>query len=240
MASCGWTPTVANTVAGVPAGEVDVVGRLVGVAPDGDSFSTPASAAAATCSSATATSRCRWQWSSIQRIGDQKLSLIVRNAGPRTTTNSAGRMQNTSGKTIFTGIFIACSSARARRLSRSSSACTAQRVGEREAVAVGLADGEDDVAEVGDVGAVEQPVERLVARQADLHVLHHPAELLGEDPVPARAARAMALSNPRPGLDADGDLVDHVGQLQLDAGLPLAGRPRRAWRRGGGTRRRGP
>ena len=33
------------------------------------------------------------------------------------------------------------------------------------------------MAEVSDVGALEESIEGLVARQADLHVLQHPAEL---------------------------------------------------------------
>ena len=39
-------------------------------------------------------------------------------AGPMVTTQIAGKMQNTSGKTIFTPVFAAASSARWRRLVR--------------------------------------------------------------------------------------------------------------------------
>ena len=42
-------------------------------------------------------------------------------AGPIVTTQIAGKMQNTSGNTIFTPVFAAASSARWRRLVRSVS-----------------------------------------------------------------------------------------------------------------------
>ena len=45
-------------------------------------------------------------------------------AGPTTMMSSAGRMQTMSGKVTLTGTFIAASSARWRRLTRISSACT--------------------------------------------------------------------------------------------------------------------
>src|SRR5207245_1159059 len=48
---------------------------------------------------------------------------IVITAGPRTTTNSAGRMKVTSGKTILTGSFPAFSRAHWRRRSLISWAC---------------------------------------------------------------------------------------------------------------------
>ena len=42
-------------------------------------------------------------------------------AGPIVTTQIAGKMQNTSGKTILTPVFAAASSARCRRFVRSVS-----------------------------------------------------------------------------------------------------------------------
>src|SRR5947207_8075357 len=50
------------------------------------------------------------------------MNLIA--AGPIVTTQIAGKMQNTSGNTIFTPVLAAASSARCRRLVRTVSECT--------------------------------------------------------------------------------------------------------------------
>src|SRR5690606_2857761 len=52
----------------------------------------------------------------------QNASRMLMMAGPMTTTNSDGKMQNTMGISILTGAFWACSWAICRRLMRISSA----------------------------------------------------------------------------------------------------------------------
>ena len=110
-------------------------------------------------------------------------------AGPRITTNSAGRMQNISGKRIFTVVFCARSSARAFRRSRPSIACTRSASHDRHAVAVGLTDGPHEVADVVDVDPLGERVQRRLAGHAGLHVLQHPLELLGQRTGTGRAPR---------------------------------------------------
>jgi hypothetical protein len=52
-----------------------------------------------------------------------KIDTMSMTAGPSSTMNRVGRMQRISGKITLTGICIAFSSARCRRLSRISCAC---------------------------------------------------------------------------------------------------------------------
>ena len=49
-----------------------------------------------------------------------KTSKMLSTVGPSNTMNSVGRIVKISGKSILTGIFMACSSARWRRLTRMS------------------------------------------------------------------------------------------------------------------------
>ena len=58
-------------------------------------------------------------------ISSAREMLII--AGPRMTTKIEGKMQNTSGNSIFTGAFCAFSCALSRRLMRISSACERRR-----------------------------------------------------------------------------------------------------------------
>ncbi|MPM33673.1 hypothetical protein SDC9_80250 [bioreactor metagenome] len=50
------------------------------------------------------------------------VSIMFNTAGPRMTTNNAGNIKNTIGKSILVGIFAACVSARCRLLTRIVSA----------------------------------------------------------------------------------------------------------------------
>ena len=51
-------------------------------------------------------------------------SMNLITAGPIVTTQIAGKMQKTSGKTILTPVFAAASSARCRRFVQTVSECT--------------------------------------------------------------------------------------------------------------------
>ena len=64
------------------------------------------------------------------------MNLIT--AGPMVTTQIAGKMQNTSGKTILTPVLAAASSARWRRLVRTVSECTRSDCATLGAELVGL------------------------------------------------------------------------------------------------------
>ena len=62
-------------------------------------------------------------------------------------------MQSITGKIIFTGSFMACSSMRWERLRRISAGLHAQHVGDRDAQLLGLHHGVQEYAQVVDVGA---------------------------------------------------------------------------------------
>ena len=134
-------------------------------------------------------------------------------AGPMITMNSAGRMQKISGKRIFTGTFCAISSARWRALDPHLRGLDAQHVGDRDAERVGLHHRGDEAAQLGHVGALAEGAHRVGAARADLHLLQHAEELLGE-----RARRVAGDLGERgveaqAGLDRDRQQVERVGQL---------------------------
>jgi hypothetical protein len=60
----------------------------------------------------------------LRALGRQNTSMKFKIAGPRITMNIAGKMKSTVGKSIFTGAFIARSSAAACRRLRESSPWT--------------------------------------------------------------------------------------------------------------------
>ena len=151
-------------------------------------------------------------------------------AGPMVTTQIAGKMQKTSGNTILTPVFAAASSARWRRLVRSVSEYDAQRLRHAGAELVGLDQHRDERAEVVDAGAVGEIAQRLGARLAGAQLEVDQPQLVGQLGIRERqlACRpaCSAWSRPRPGLDADHQQVEHVGERQPDPVRAALGHPR--------------
>ena len=95
------------------------------------------------------------------------MNLIA--AGPIVTTQIAGKMQNTSGKTILTPVLAAASSARWRRLVRSVSECTRSDCATlvpNLSVCTSIATSELDVVDAGALGEVAQRFGRGPCRRA--------------------------------------------------------------------------
>ena len=92
----------------------------------------------------------------------------------------AGRKHRASGKRIFTGTLAAFSRARWRRLSRISSACacSTRPIGRPSASACDKHDGEGH--EVVDVGAQLHVLQRVVAREPELHLPQREPQLVAD------------------------------------------------------------
>ena len=152
------------------------------------------------------------------------VSKIVIVAGPRMTTNSAGKMKSTSGNTSLMAVLAAASSARCRRLVRSEVGLHPKGLRHRGAEAVGLDQHGDQRAHLRHAGAIGQPAQRLFPAGAgpDLEVDHH--ELLAEHrahPVDFLGHPDQRLVEAESGLDADHQHVERVGKRALDLRLPL-------------------
>ena len=130
--------------------------------------------------------------------------------------NSTGRMHSNSGKMTLTGICIAFSSARCRRLIRISVGLGSQHVGDRDPVGVGLDHGTGESSQVVDIGPARQALVRLPSRAAHLDVLQRSDQLLGQRAVAVAAGLGHGRLEAESGLDGDGHLVEGVGQLERD------------------------
>ena len=142
--------------------------------------------------------------------------MIRMMAGPRMTTNSDGKMQPTSGKSILIGAFAACSSARWRRSIRSCSdwtwstfeietpSCSAWMIAPMKFVS-GC-----------DLGARDDVAQRLAPRLADADLGEGAPELVDEralhllDDLAQRGVEAEA------GADGDREQVEGVRDLEQD------------------------
>ena len=152
-------------------------------------------------------------------------------AGPIVTTQIAGKMQNTSGNTIFTPVFAAASSARCRRFVRTRLGVHAQRLRDARAELVGLHQHRDERDDVVHAGALGEVVQRFDARLAGAQLEVDQPQLVGQIRVRERELLADALNRlieTEPRFDADHEQVERVGQPEPDAVLPPLGQPRRA------------
>ena len=165
-------------------------------------------------------------------------------AGPIVTTQIAGKMQNTSGNTIFTPVFAAASSARCRRLVRSVSECTRSDCATlvpNLSVCTSIATSDDDVVDAGAVGrgcaaprtrALPARSSRLISRSSSAQIGVREGQLLAD--ALNRLVEAEA------GLDADDQQVERVGQAETDAVLPALRHAARAPCPAARSRRRRP
>ena len=146
----------------------------------------------------------------------QSVSVMLMTAGPITTTNSAGKMQNTIGMSIFTGAFWACSWASCRRLMRISSAWARSTAADRDAEGVGLEDGEHERPHLGHVDALVERPHGVGAAGAGPDLAQHAGELVGQRAGHRRDRAVERLLEAEAGLDRDGEQVEDVGQLDPD------------------------
>ena len=142
-----------------------------------------------------------------------------------TTTNSAGNRQPTSGNRIFTGTFCAFSSARCRRRTRISLACSRSTLGDGDAQLAGLDQGRDEGPQLRRPWSGRPaPAAPRVRRLADLHLLQRAGELGGQRPIGVARHLGERGVEAETGLHADGEHVHRVRQRQPDARLPLEAR----------------
>ena len=112
--------------------------------------------------------------------------------------NRQGRMQKISGTRIFTGTFCAALLGPLPPLHPDLRGLYAQHLADRDAEGVGLDHRAHERAEVRQVGPFGQRAQRVGAAEADLHLLEHPRELVGERALRVAGHLATAASNPRP------------------------------------------
>ena len=74
-----------------------------------------------------------------------------------------------------------------------------------------------------DAGPPAEGAQRVHPGPADLHLLQHPGELAGERPSAVPGDLRQRGVEAEPGLDADGQRVEDVGQRPPDALLPALG-----------------
>jgi hypothetical protein len=92
----------------------------------------------------------------------------------------------------------------------------AQHLRDGHAVPLGLGDGNDEVAHVGDVGALQRLLRSSPPRHADADVLEGVRQLVPERAAPGGRRACQCRFEAEARLHADRDLVEHVGQLPLD------------------------
>ena len=146
--------------------------------------------------------------------------LII--AGPRMTTKIDGKMQNTSGNSIFTGAFCAFSCAARRRLMRISSAC-ARRSREIDTPKVSACSiARMNAAQLGHVACARPCARSASARvRTDADLVQHAPELVGQRAGHRGAGAVERLLEAEAGLDRDHEQVEDVGQLARDLLLAL-------------------
>ena len=143
-------------------------------------------------------------------------SIIVMTPGPMTAMNSVGRMQNISGKRIFTGTFWAFSSARWRRLTRISCDCMRSTwpMGIPNASACTIAVTNDRssgmwVRSPSARIASVRPMPMCISCSTRANSVGQRARRCSWRPASQRGVEGQ------PGLDGDGQQVEGVGQLLL-------------------------
>ena len=157
------------------------------------------------------------------RRASRRASKIWMIAGPRITTNMAGKMKSTSGKTSLIVVLAAASSARWRRLVRSVSACTRSACAievPKRSVWISMATSDlmscRPVARPGCGAPLPAAVPARISRFTS-------AELLAQDradPVDLFRDPHQRLVEPESRLDADHQQIERVRQRPLHLLLP--------------------
>ena len=151
----------------------------------------------------------------------QKFSVMLMTAGPITTTNSAGKMQNTIGISIFTGAFWARSWASWRRLMRISSAwARSTRPIDTPKVSAWRMASTNERSSGTLVRCVDGP-HGVGPAGTGPDLAQHAGELVGQRAGHGGDGAVERLLEAETGLDADGEQVEHVGQLDPDLVLAL-------------------
>ena len=148
-------------------------------------------------------------------------------AGPRMTTKIDGKMQNTSGNSIFTGSLLRLRLRPQPPPDAHLVGLGPQQPGDRHAEGVGLQHGEDERPQLGHVAALVHRAQRFGARRAEAGLPQHAPELVGER-TGHRDRRALErLLEAEAGLDRDHEQVEDVGELHRDVVLAFLDLPDR-------------
>ena len=158
----------------------------------------------------------------ISRLSAWKMDTT---AGPRMTTNRAGKIMKTSGKSILIGAFCACCSAAARRRFRISIARLRRICADRDAEQLALHHRARERLDRRSRAAADHVLERLDRREAHPLLLEHDPQLVAERSLHPLAGELERGAEAESRLDRDDEQVDQLGHAAIDPVQPGLGTP---------------